>query len=177
MLISKCFCSLHLLCLNCSRSFSFMGADFSQRRTMSSEKWKCWSLSHAQLFVTPWTVALQAPLSKELSRQECWSGLPLASSRDLPNPEIELVSPALQGDSLLCEPPWNPKVPSVWEFKSYLSCLKSSSEGNDGLAKAGQMYSQVCLAFPGGFTLPFSRPLWNSQLFVWKFLSSVVFSL
>ena len=46
-------------------------------------------------FVTPWTVALQAPLSKELSRQECWSGLPLASSRDLPNPVIKLVSPAL----------------------------------------------------------------------------------
>ena len=28
-----------------------------------SEKWKCWSLSHVQLFVTPWTVARQAPLS------------------------------------------------------------------------------------------------------------------
>ena len=33
-------------------------------------------LSHVQLFVTPWTVAHQAPLSMEFSRQECWSGLP-----------------------------------------------------------------------------------------------------
>ena len=45
---------------------------------------KCQSLSHVQLFVTPWTVALQAPLSMELPRQECWSGLPCPSSRDIP---------------------------------------------------------------------------------------------
>ena len=32
-------------------------------------------LSHVQLFVTPWTVAHQAPLSMEFSRQEYWSGL------------------------------------------------------------------------------------------------------
>ena len=28
------------------------------------------------LFVTPWTVACQAPLSMEFSRQDYWSGLP-----------------------------------------------------------------------------------------------------
>ena len=33
-------------------------------------------LSHVRLFATPWTVAYQAPLSKEFSRQEYWSGLP-----------------------------------------------------------------------------------------------------
>ena len=33
------------------------------------------SLSHVQLFVTPWTIALQAPLSMESSRHEYWSGL------------------------------------------------------------------------------------------------------
>ena len=32
--------------------------------------------SHVRLFATPWTVAHQAPLSKGLSRQEYWSGLP-----------------------------------------------------------------------------------------------------
>ena len=31
-------------------------------------------LSHVQLFVTPWSVACQAPLSMEFSRQEHWSG-------------------------------------------------------------------------------------------------------
>ena len=38
------------------------------------------SLSHAQLFVTPWTVAYKAPLSMEFSRQEYWSGLPLINT-------------------------------------------------------------------------------------------------
>ena len=39
------------------------------------------SLSHVQLFVTPWTVACQAPLSMEFSRQEYWNGLPFPSPR------------------------------------------------------------------------------------------------
>ena len=54
--------------------------------------------------VTPWTVALQAPLSMGFSRQECWSGLPFPSPGDPPNSGIESGS-ALQADSLLCEPP------------------------------------------------------------------------
>ena len=33
------------------------------------------SLSRVRLLVTPWTVARQAPLSVEISRQEYWSGL------------------------------------------------------------------------------------------------------
>ena len=53
--------------------------------------------------VTPWTVAHQAPLSMGCSRQEYWSRL--HSPGDLPNPRIELESPALQEDSLLTEPP------------------------------------------------------------------------
>ena len=51
------------------------------------------------LFVTPWTVACQAPWSTEFSRQEYWSGLPFSSRGDLPNPGIESGSPALQADS------------------------------------------------------------------------------
>ena len=53
--------------------------------------------------VTPWTVTWQAPLSMGFSRQEYWSGLPFPSPRDLPNPEIEPRSPALQADSLPIE--------------------------------------------------------------------------
>ena len=49
---------------------------------------------------TPWTVALQAPLSMGFSRQEYWSGLPFPSPGDLPNPGIEAESPALQTGSL-----------------------------------------------------------------------------
>ena len=48
---------------------------------------------------TTWTVACQAPLSMGFSRQEYWSGLPLPSLEDLPDPGIEPGSPALQEDS------------------------------------------------------------------------------
>ena len=47
----------------------------------------------------PWTVAHQAPLSMEFSRQEYWRGLPCPSSGDLPDPRIELMSPTMQADS------------------------------------------------------------------------------
>ena len=67
-------------------------------------KWKCQSLSCVPLFVTPWTIAHQALLSMELSRQEYWSRLPFPSPGDLPNPGTEFRSPALQGDSLPFEP-------------------------------------------------------------------------
>ena len=48
-------------------------------------------LSHVWLFVTPWTVAHQAPLSMEFSRQEAWNGLPFPSPGDLPIPGVEPV--------------------------------------------------------------------------------------
>ena len=54
-------------------------------------------LSWAQLFVTPQTVAHQAPLSLEFSREEYWSGSPFPSLGDLPDPGIEPRSPALAG--------------------------------------------------------------------------------
>ena len=62
-------------------------------------------LSCARLFATPWTVAHQAPLWLEFSRQEYWSRLLFPSPWDLPNPGIEPGSPALQVDSLTSEPP------------------------------------------------------------------------
>ena len=64
--------------------------------------------SHVQLFMTPWTVAHQAPLSVGFSRQEYWSGLPFPTPGDLPDPGIEsasLVSPALAGGFFTTELP------------------------------------------------------------------------
>ena len=61
------------------------------------------SLSRVRLFVTPWTVARQAPQSMGFSRQEYWSGLPFPSPGDLPNSGIEPRSSALQADALLSE--------------------------------------------------------------------------
>ena len=73
-----------------------------------SEKVKVTSLSRVRLFVTPWTVAHQAPPSVEFSRQEYWSGLPFPSPGDLPDPGIEPGSPTLQTDALPSEPPGKP---------------------------------------------------------------------
>ena len=53
------------------------------------------SLSRVRLFVTPWTVAPQAPLSIGFSRQKYWSGLPFPSPGNLPDPGIEPESPTL----------------------------------------------------------------------------------
>ena len=47
----------------------------------------------AQSCVNPWTIALQAPLSMEFSRQEYWRGLPFLSPGDLPNSGIKAGLP------------------------------------------------------------------------------------
>ena len=69
--------------------------------------------SPVQLFVTPGTVALQAPLSMGFTRQEHWSGLPFPSTGDLPNlgmePEFP-ASPTLAGRFFTSEPPGKPHI-------------------------------------------------------------------
>ena len=65
----------------------------------------CTMLSCVWLFVTLWTVAHQASLSMECSRQEYWSGLSFPTPGHLPDPGIKPVSPASQGVSLLSEIP------------------------------------------------------------------------
>ena len=70
-------------------------------------------LSHVQLFVTPWTVAHQDPLSMGFSRQEYRCGLPFPSPGDPPDPGTKpkyLMSPALAGGLLTKEPPGKPRV-------------------------------------------------------------------
>ena len=62
------------------------------------------SLSHVQLFSTPWTVAHQASPSVGFSRQEYWSGVPLSS---LIVPSIRVFS----NESALCIS-W----PKYWSF-------------------------------------------------------------
>ena len=65
-------------------------------------------LSHVRLFVTPWTVVHQAPLSMGFPSQEYWNGFPFATPRDLSNPGSEHMSPAcllLAGRFFATEPP------------------------------------------------------------------------
>ena len=66
-------------------------------------------VSRVQFFVTPWTVAHQARLSMEFSRQEYWSGLPCPPPGNCPKLGIKPRSPALQADSLPAESQGKPK--------------------------------------------------------------------
>ena len=79
---------------------------------------------HAQLlqsclsFCSPWTVALQTPLSMGFPKQEHWNAFPCPSPGDLPNPGIKLRSPALQADSLLLSH-WGSPCMYVYKYKTY----------------------------------------------------------
>ena len=74
--------------------------------------------------MTLWTVAHQVPLSMEFSRHEYWTGLPLTSPEDLPNPGIEPESPQLQAGSLPSE---IPGIDSYMRRKTSTCFLESSS--------------------------------------------------
>ena len=76
--------------------------EVNDETSFCGKKVKVKSLSRVPFFVTPWTVAYQAPPSVGFSRQEHWSGLPFPSPGDLPDPGIEPRSPALRADALPC---------------------------------------------------------------------------
>ena len=76
----------------------------------------CALVAQSCLFVTPWTVAGQAPLSMGFSRQESWSGLPFPSPGDLAHSGIQpmsLASPALAGGFFTSEPQGKPLIMKV----------------------------------------------------------------
>jgi len=78
-------------------------------------------LSCVQLFVALWTVARQAPLSMEFSRQEYWGWLPFPSPGDFPNPGIKpasLMSFPLAGGFFTTSNTWEPQA----HFYSYCTC-------------------------------------------------------
>ena len=83
--------------------------------------WVC-SVSCVRLFVITWTVACQAPLSMEFSRQEYWSGLPVPLPGHLPDPGIENASLTLAGRFFATEPPG--KEIASWLLAIHLPPLK-----------------------------------------------------
>ena len=62
-------------------------------------------LSHVRLFVTPWTLALQAPLFMGILQARILEWVAMPSSRVLPDPGIKPRSPTLQVDALPFKPP------------------------------------------------------------------------
>ena len=76
---------------------------------------------------TPWTVALQTPLSLGFSRQESWSGSPCPSPGDLPDARIEPGSRALQTDPLPSEPQGSPLSRAIIHSNADKSSISVSS--------------------------------------------------
>ena len=87
-------------------------------RSLGNGCW-CWSLSHAQLFATPWTLAHWAPLSMGFSRQEYWNGLLVPSPGALPHPGVEPPSPMFQADYHLSQ------EESLGSLSNLISLVKS----------------------------------------------------
>ena len=92
------------------------------------------SFSHVRLFATPQTLALQAPLSMGVSRQEVWNGLPFPPAGDLPNPGMETKSPVLAGGFFITEPPREP------HFDITVDLNYKSSTGNPIRVPVLQLY-------------------------------------
>ena len=85
-------------------------------------------LSRVWLFVNPWTLGRQAPLSMWFSRQEYLDWVAFPSPGNLPHPGIELASPALAGGFFTTEPYISPLMWS-WSLKTktgYWLCHKVS---------------------------------------------------
>ena len=72
----------------------------------------CYLVAKSCLFVTPGTVAGQAPLSMRFPRQDYWSGFPFPSPGDRPDPGIKLASLALAGRFFTTVPPGKPYPPT-----------------------------------------------------------------
>ena len=97
-------------------------------------------LSHVQFFVTPWTVAHQAPLSMGSSGQEYWSGLPCPPPGDLPDPGIEpasLLSPALAGKFFTTSATWEAQKLEGSEENSVSERLRDRLGRWTGASEAG----------------------------------------
>ena len=139
-------------------------------------KWKWKLLSLVKLFVTWWTVAHQAALTMEFSRQEYWSGLPCPSPGHLPDPGIEPGSPALQAGSLQSEPPGLLcpslfqrylrifcKVLCCWEDPSYSFLSHLYHYFNYIPLRDGLMWFSLFITI-GLINTPLGRKeLWNNQ--------------
>ena len=106
-----------------------------------------------RLFVTPWTVACQAPLSMEFSRQESWSGLPC------PPPGIEPRSSSLQVDPLPYEPPGKPKNTGVGSLSLLQRIL--TQELNQNLLHCKQILYQ--LSYQGSLCFFFKDTLYQVE--------------
>ena len=98
--------------------------------TLTQVKQHACMLSCVQLFAIPWSVAHQALLSMEFSRQEYWSQLPFPAPGELPYSGIKLQSlwsPALAGRFFTTGVTWEAPSQIKWVFKRRISRARNYS--------------------------------------------------
>ena len=106
-------------------------------------------LSHAWLFVTPWTVAHQAPLTVGFSQARILEWVAISFSQDLPDTGIEpmyLVSPTLQANSLLLSYQERP-VRGITNVYAYLSVFSLILKKHFSTLGRGKAAAWVALIF------------------------------
>ena len=109
-------------------------------------------LSCVRLFATIWTVAHQAPLSMGILQAEIVEWLPWPPPWDLPNPDVEPESLALQADSLPAKPPGKPSMSASieklgdWDGHIYSTICKIDNSGGGH----GNPLQYSCLENPHG---------------------------
>ena len=113
MLLGFYFSSLQWSFAYLHKKFSWLSRIWNKSRVCLVWKTHVCMLSHIWLFVIPWAVSCQAPLSMRLCRTEYWNGLPCPPSGDLSYTGIEPMSPmvpALTGRFFTTEPPITHKI-------------------------------------------------------------------
>ena len=122
-------------------------------------------------FVTPWTVACQAPQSIGFSRQEYWSGLPCPSLGNFPKPGIKPMPPALQADFFT---DWASREALIIETEVQIHChlpLHASSSALCDLSLDAILFSQFFIGLlTGRLGRRYSRLLitYSSFLLLWS---------
>ena len=118
----------------------------------------CACLSRVWLFATPWTAAHQAPLSVGFLRQECWSQLLFPPPGDLPDPEMEPQSSALQ--VILCH--WAVGEAVMFALVLHYTCVTWNLPWSTTLSDNTVLWLQLSI---GTFLLPF-RSLYPALFFI-----------
>ena len=121
------------------------------------------------LFVTPWTVACQAPLSIGFPRQEYWSGSPLPSPGIFPTQGSKSPLPRLlhwQVGSLPRAPPENVLMSLRSPAQAFLPLRKGNKAGRDMLSalyslKVGVLLEEEGVLAPANTGCRW--PAWISQ--------------
>ena len=135
-------CVPHFPPLN-KRYFSFFQSIFIEGQVYTSDMMCCaQSLSCVQPFVTPWTVACQAPLSMGILQARILEWVAMTFPRGSSQPRDQTQVSRIVGDSLSSEPPGKPMNTGVGSL-SVLQGIFLTKGSNQGLLHCRQIVYQL----------------------------------